>query len=87
MSLEKDRVRNFAAIIFALLMGGRLASAQGFVNLNFENAVITPDPSSPYYPNAVYASSAIPGWTATGFLSPTEILYNDVSLGDPFVKR
>jgi hypothetical protein len=55
------------------------------VDLSFENAVITPDPSSPYYPNAVYASNAIPGWTATGFLGPTEILYNDVSLGDPSV--
>lgn len=42
--------------------------SQGFVNLNFEQAVITPDPSSPYYPNAVYASNAIRGWIATGFM-------------------
>jgi hypothetical protein len=83
---EKDRVKRRATIIFALLlMGGRLAWSQGFVDLNFENAVITPDPSSPYYPDAVYSSSAIPGWTATGFLSPTDIFYNTTSQGSPVV--
>jgi len=58
---------------------------QGFVNLNFEQAVIVPDATSPYYPNAVYASSAIPGWTATGFIGPTDILYNSASLGSTSV--
>lgn len=59
---------------------------QGFVNLNFEQAIIKPDPSSPYYPYAVYASNAIPGWTATGGnLGPNEILYNDLSLGAPCI--
>ena len=66
-------------------MGGRLASAQGFVGLNFENAVITPDPSSPYYPTAVYAGDAIPGWTATGFIGPTDVFYNSTSEGSPVV--
>jgi hypothetical protein len=56
--------------------------SQGFVNLDFENAVITPDPSSPYYPYAIYANDAIPGWTATGcFLGSKDILYNAPSLG------
>jgi hypothetical protein len=58
--------------------------AQGFVNLNFEEATIVPDTSSPY-PNAVYAGDAIPGWIATGFIGPTDILYNSASLGDPSV--
>jgi len=56
-------------------------SGQGFVNLNFEQAVIVTDPSVPYYPYGVYANRAIPGWTAIGFLSPNYILYNDISLG------
>ena len=72
------RIAVFVAISFALL---RSVSGQGFVNLDFEDAVITPDPSSPYYPNAVYSNDAIPGWTAVGFLSPNDILYNSASLG------
>jgi len=71
------RIACFVAALFALL---RNVSGQGFVNLNFEQATITPDPSSPYYPYAVYASNAIPGWTAIGILSP-DIIYNDLSLG------
>src|SRR5690348_408097 len=54
---------------------------QGFVNLDFEDATIVPDPSSIYYPYAVYASQAIPGWTAIGLVSPNDIIYNTVSLG------
>lgn len=60
---------------------GTTALGQGFINLNFEQAVITPDPSSLYYPYAVFASNAIPGWTALGFISPRDVLYNDISLG------
>lgn len=58
---------------------------QSFTNLNFEQAKIVPDPSSSYYPNAVYASSAIPGWTPVGFLG-SDINYNDTSLGAPDVE-
>ena len=61
-------MRNFAAIIFALLMGGRLASAQGFVNLNFEQASIQPAPYG-YAPSDAYnpisAASALSGWTVS----------------------
>jgi hypothetical protein len=70
------------AVSFALL---RSASGQGFINLDFEDATIVPDPSSGYYPYAVYANQAIPGWTTVGFLGPNEILYNDVTLGSPNV--
>ena len=58
---------------------------QGFVNLDFENATIVPDPSSPYYPYAVYASDAIPGWMATGLLGPEDVAYNNAALGSPNV--
>jgi hypothetical protein len=68
-------------IIAAIIIFCQTGKAQSFVNLDFEDATIIPVPSSPYYPYAVYASDAIPGWTAVGFLSPNEILYNDVSLG------
>ncbi len=69
-------------VSFAFL---RSASGQSFVNLDFEDATIVPDPSSPYYPYAVYASDAIPGWTATGFIGPTDVLYNSASLGSTSV--
>ena len=60
--------------------------AQSFMNLDFESATIVSDPSSPYYPYAVYTSNAIPGWAVTGnFLGPDEIFYNDLSLGSPSV--
>lgn len=63
------------------------ALSQGFVDLNFENATIVPDTSSPYYPYAVYANSAIPGWTVSGitFLPTNEILYNTLSTGSSSV--
>jgi hypothetical protein len=73
----------FVAISFAFL---RNVSGQAFVNLDFENATIVPDPSSSYYPYAVYTSDAIPGWAVTGnFLGPNDILYNDLALGAPSV--
>jgi|SRR5579859_5885099 len=63
----------------------RNASGQGFINLDFEGATIVPDPSSSYYPYAVYASYAIPGWTPSGYLGPSDVLYNGISLGAPNV--
>jgi hypothetical protein len=63
-----------------------LSHGQGYIDLNFENAVIVQDTSSLYYPNAVYASNAMPGWTITGsFLGPNDISYNALSLGAPCV--
>jgi hypothetical protein len=59
------------------------AIGQNFVDLNFEDAKIVSDPSSPYYPYAVYANNALPGWTvgAGNFLGTSEIIYNDQWLG------
>jgi hypothetical protein len=70
-------------VIFALISTiARCAFSQGFVNLNFESATIVRNATSPYYPYAVYASNAVPGWTITGnYLGPDEILYNTISLG------
>ena len=68
-------------LIVIFLCAAKPAFSQGFINLNFESAVITLDPSSPYYPYAAYASSAVPGWTVTGFLGPNEVLYNTISIG------
>jgi len=53
--------------------------------LNFERAVIVRDSSSPYYPYAVYASNALPGWTAVGLFYPDDLLYDDISLGETAV--
>ena len=76
--MKKSHVIWSVVISFSLL---QTVSGQGFVNLNFEQAIIVTDPSVPYYPYGVYASNALPGWTTIGFLSPTYILYNDISLG------
>ena len=77
--------QTLARFVLTLLItgGGSLHGlSQGFINLNFEDAVIVSDPSSPYYPYAVYASDAIPGWTvAGGFLGTNEVLYDDLSIG------
>lgn len=74
-----------AALVLMLVVLWQDAQGQGFVNLDFENAVIILDTSSPFYPNAVYASDAIPGWTAIGFIGPNDIYYNNLTLGAPCV--
>lgn len=60
--------------------------SQDFVNLDFESAVIVPDPSGPIDVYAVNASDALPGWTVTGGLLPRtgDIVYND-RLSEPSV--
>lgn len=73
----------FSAILFAF---SRTASGQNFQDLNFEQAKIVRDTSSPYYPYAVYTSDAIPGWTIAGnFMGTNEIFYDGLSLGAPSV--
>jgi hypothetical protein len=71
------------SIIFmaALLSLAGSCFAQGFVNLNFENGTMTPDLSSPYYPYSVYASNAIPGWTA--YINGNPLSRND-AIGSDF---
>ncbi len=57
----------------------RNAQGQGFVNLNFESAVINTN-GAPQY--TCVASNAIPGWTAYFQGTPqTYIVYNTLSLG------
>ena len=66
-------------IVCILLLGAVECFSQGFINLNFENAVIKTN-GAPQ--GAIIASNAIPGWTAyNNGVSQTYIAYNDVSLG------
>ena len=66
--------------------GTTLCLSQGFVNLNFESAKFVSDPSSGYYPSAVYANKAIPGWTAFSAGNPlSEILLNNVFISGGMV--
>ena len=57
----------------------------GFQNLDFESANVVLDPSSPYYPYAAIAASALPGWTIVGNFNSPDIFYNDLSAGSPAV--
>ena len=68
-------------ILLILVQGGR---GQGFVNLDFEDATITPVvPQDPQY---IYANTAIPGWTAyLGGTSQGGIFYNGLSVGGAIV--
>jgi hypothetical protein len=74
-------ITSCCAFAFALIQS---ASAQGFINLDFEDAAIVPDPSSPAFAyGAVYASDAMPGWTGyLGTTQVTDVLYNDLTLGN-----
>jgi len=69
-------------LAIALLAVAVEGFSQGFVNLDFEDATFVSDPSSPYFPNAVYASNAIPGWLPYVAGNPVSLVYsNDISLG------
>jgi hypothetical protein len=70
-------------IALLLILLGQHGQAQGFVNLDFEDATIVYDPD--YGPNGVYASYAIPGWTAGGYSGPIAVLYNTASIGSASV--
>jgi hypothetical protein len=63
------------------------AEAQGtFQDLNFESARIILDTNSPYYPNAINAANALPGWTVGGENEAApDVLYNTTSSGAPAV--
>jgi hypothetical protein len=54
--------------------------AQGFVNLDFEDANL-----SGYAAGPVPTSDAVPGWTAGGYLGPNQMLYNNITIGSPNV--
>jgi hypothetical protein len=77
-------MKTIRPILFLLLLGlPRDFYAQGFINLNFESAVIVTNGSSGI--PVVVASSAIPGWTPTGYLGPNYILSNSASTGSSSV--
>lgn len=84
VNLRAMKRHEFSIMIIALAACSSQALGQGFVNLDFEQAVIVPDPSNGQ--TAVYASNAMPGWTLSGvYLGPNDILYNDLSLGAPSI--
>ncbi len=70
-----------AAILTAalLLIGNLHGFAQGFINLNFEQAVINASGAPQFQ---IVASNAIPGWTAYISGAPQDyIVYDTISLG------
>lgn len=72
------------SLVFLLIVGQSFS--QSFVNLNFENARFTPDPSGNFPPYSVYASNSIPGWMAyLGGVPQADILSNEVTLGSAMV--
>ena len=77
--------RNFVSAVFPvglLLVGTPSGFAQGFVNLDFEDATVTATPVNGYG-GSVDPASAFPGWTVGG--SGTYVLYNNLTLGSPAV--
>jgi hypothetical protein len=68
---------SLALFIFCL----RIASGQGFVNLDFEQATINPNPHTFTYP--LDPAEGFPGWTVDG--SGTVVSYNGLSIGAPAV--
>lgn len=82
-------MRKNVILLIAVLLPtcAQLAHSQGsFENLNFESATVVLDPTSPYYPHAVIASNAIPGWTAYTYGNAlTTILYDSQTLGNAAV--
>jgi hypothetical protein len=70
-------MRPWAKISFALLLLARSGLAQGFVNMDFEDATVILAGS----PDMIEASSALPGWTTY----PGVVFYDTVSLGGALV--
>jgi hypothetical protein len=62
------------------------ACAQGFINLNFEQAQVPPTPVGAYG-SSVDPAVAFPGWTVVSnvVLYPTFTAYNNLSLGSPAI--
>ena len=71
---------SWLAASLAVLLTARGATGQGnFQNLDFESATVTPVPGGP---GVVYASNAIPGWTAYLGGNPQNIIgYDGMGLG------
>ena len=71
--------------VVALLVGNQLGFAQGFVNLDFEDATIAPTPvGGATYP--ADPAQCFPGWTiGNAYGSYLAVSYNDLSLGSPAI--
>lgn len=75
-------MKSCALLLLAASLGFT-AEAQGtFQDLNFESARIILDTNSPFFPNAINASNALPGWTVGGENEAApDVLYNTISSG------
>jgi hypothetical protein len=84
MNVKRSRILSAGVVILA---SGTCGFGQGtFRNLDFEQATIVFDPTSPSAPYAVYASNAIPGWTAyLGTTPQPDIIYDTITLGSAAV--
>jgi len=72
-------MKTWIKLLFVVLLLCRTGYAQGFVNLNFESAVIQTNLGTTFY---VDPSKAIPGWTAYANTSALNTIgYNTISLG------
>jgi hypothetical protein len=69
------------SILLVLIQSGH---AQGFVNLDFEDATVAPTPVNGYG-GSVDPAMAFPGWAVGGGGNLLNILYNDLTLGSPAV--
>ena len=75
----KTKLIKISLVTVLLTFGGVNCFSQGFVNLNFEQAIILTDAGSIFYADA---GSAFPGWTAyISGVPQTSIFYNTVPLG------
>jgi hypothetical protein len=71
--------------ILSILISSRVAEAQGFINLDFESANLTPTPAGEYG-GEVSAADALPGWQAfLGTEQISQILQNNFTLGNASV--
>ena len=74
------RILIFVTVALSIVRG----HAQGFINLNFESAVLVPILGNPY--GDVQFGPAFPGWSAyynsTSFSSTDPVTYNNPTLGD-----
>jgi hypothetical protein len=76
------KTENIKFLVSILLIMVRSGNAQGFVDLDFEDANIAPTPVNGFG-GAVDPAMAFPGWTIGG--SGTRIWYNNLTLGSPAV--
>lgn len=67
-----------------ILIISQKGQGQGFVNLDFENATVTPTPVNGFG-GTVSAAAAFPSWIVGGGGSFLNVLYNNVTLGSPAI--